>query len=51
MTLLCFQQAAILPVNKWFDTVVSSGDQVFHWGNITFDSIIEQVGECVLSEC
>lgn len=42
-TVILYYQAGMIPLDDWFDTVVSKGDEVFHWGNTTFDSIIEQV--------
>lgn len=43
VTLLCFQQAQLLPVNQWFNFLVSTGDEYFHWGNLTFENIVENV--------
>ena len=34
----------MIPLDEWFNIVVQKGDETFHWGNITFDSIIEEVG-------
>ena len=45
VTLLCFQQAQLLPVSQWFHFLVSTGDEFFHWGNFTFENIVEQVLE------
>ena len=30
VTLLCFQQAQLLPVNQWFNFLVSTGDEYYN---------------------
>lgn len=42
-TIVLYYQAGMVPLDEWFDVVAEKGDEVFHWGNITFDSIIENV--------
>ena len=45
-TIVLYYQAGLIPLDDWFNVVASKGDEVFHWGNITFDSIIENVRRC-----
>ena len=42
-TLYLYYAANILHVSAAFDAVVREGDKVFHWGNTTFDSVVEKV--------
>lgn len=42
-TMVLYYQAGMVPLDDWFNVVAEKGDEVFHWGNITFDSIIENV--------
>lgn len=38
-----YYQAGMIPIDDWFDFVVQKGDETFHWGNMTFESIVEEV--------
>ena len=42
-TIVLYYQAGLIPLDDWFNVVAEKGDEVFHWGNITFDSIVEKV--------
>ena len=42
-TLYLYYAANILHVGPVFDAVVREGDKFFHWGNATFDSVVEKV--------
>lgn len=43
VTIFLYYQADIIPLDDWFNFVVEKGDETFHWGNITFNSFIEEV--------
>lgn len=48
VTFFFYYQADIIPLDEWFNIVAQKGDETFHWGNITFNSIVEEV---VLFSC
>ena len=43
LTLYLYYAADILHIDAVADAIINEGDKVFHWGNVTFDSIVEQV--------
>ena len=47
VTLFLYYEAGLIPLDEWFNFVVEKGDETFNWGNITFDSVIEEV--CIFS--
>ena len=40
-------------LDEWFNIVAQKGDETFHWGNITFNSIVEEVFlfSCLFTLC
>lgn len=43
VTMFMYYQAGMIPIDDWFNFVVEKGDETFHWGNMTFESIVEEV--------
>ena len=42
-TIYLYYAAGILQLDGIVNTVIQEGDKVFHWGNTTFNSIVEKV--------
>ena len=49
VTIFLYYQADMIPLDEWFNIVVQKGDETFHWGNITFDSIIEEMPDFLVA--
>ena len=43
LTLYLYYAADILHIEAAAEAIINQGDKVFHWGNVTFDSIVEKV--------
>ena len=43
VTIVLYYQAGMIPIDEWFNFIAQKGDETFNWGNITFDSVIEEV--------
>ena len=42
-TIYLYYAAGILKLEGIVNTVIQEGDKVFHWGNTTFNTIVEKV--------
>ena len=47
-TIYLYYAAGILQLDGIVNTVIQEGDKVFHWGNTTFNTIVEKVGMVIV---